>query len=71
MNITMMLDGVSVDVEYVVAKCDNSNGVGGPTTYEVDIKDVEVGGVDIMHLLREDLLIRIDEHLIDLECENE
>jgi hypothetical protein len=69
MNITMKLEGVSVDVEYDIESCPNSNGVGGGTTYEVDIHDVEVGGVDIMHLLREDLLIRIDEHLIDLECE--
>jgi hypothetical protein len=70
MNITMMLEGVSVDVQYDIESCTNSNGVGGPTTYEVDIHDVEVGGVDIMHLLREDLLIRIDEHLIELEeCE--
>lgn len=65
----MQLEGVSVDVEYDIESCPNSNGVGGDTTYEVDIKDVEVGGVDIMHLLREDLLIRIDEHLIDLEGE--
>jgi hypothetical protein len=65
----MMLETVQVDVEYVVTKCDNSNGVGGGTTYEVDIHDVEVGGVDIMHLLREDLLMRIDEHLIELESE--
>jgi hypothetical protein len=69
MNITMMLEGVSIDVEYVVTKCDNSNGVGGGTTYEVDIHDVEVGGVNIMPLMREDLLMRIDEHVINLECE--
>jgi hypothetical protein len=65
----MMIETVQVDVEYEVTKCDHSNGVGGGTTYEVDIHDVEVGGVDIMHLLREDLLIRIDEYLIDLELE--
>jgi hypothetical protein len=69
MNITMMLETVQVDVEYEVTKCDNSNGVGGGTTYEVDIHDVEVGGVNIMPLMREDLLMRIDEYLIDLELE--
>jgi hypothetical protein len=69
MNITMMLETVQVDVEYEVTKCDNSNGVGGGTTYEVDIHDVEVGGVNIMPLMREDLLMRIDEHLIELESE--
>jgi hypothetical protein len=69
MNITMMLEGVSIDVEYVVTKCDNSNGVGGGATYEVDIHDVEVGGVNIMPLMREDLLMRIDEYLIELESE--
>jgi hypothetical protein len=69
MNITMMLETVQVDVEYVVTKCDNSNGVGGGTTYEVDIHDVEVGGVNIMPLIREDMLMRIDEYLIDLELE--
>jgi hypothetical protein len=69
MNITMMLETVQVDVEYVVTKCDNSNGVGGGTTYEVDIHDVEVGGVNIMPLLSEDMLMRIDEYLIDLELE--
>jgi hypothetical protein len=51
MNITMMLETVQVDVEYEVTKCDNSNGVGGGATYEVDIHDVEVGGVNIMPLL--------------------
>jgi hypothetical protein len=69
MNITMLLEGVSLDVEYVVTKCDNSNGVGGGTTYEVDIHDVEVGGVNIMPLLSEDMLMRIDEYLIELESE--
>jgi hypothetical protein len=69
MNITMMLETVQVDVEYEVTKCDNSNGVGGGTTYEVDIHDVEVGGVNIMPLMREDLLMQIDEHLIELESE--
>jgi hypothetical protein len=69
MNITMLLEGVSIDVEYVVTKCDNSNGVGGGTTYEVDIHDVEVGGVNIMPLLSEDMLMRIDEYLIELESE--
>jgi hypothetical protein len=68
-NITMMLETVQVDVEYVVTKCDNSNGVGGGTTYEVDIHDVEVGGVNIMPLLSEDMLMRIDEYLIKLESE--
>jgi hypothetical protein len=66
MNITMMLEGVSVDVEYEVTKCDNSNGVGGDTTYEVDIKDVEVHGVNIMPFLSEDMLMRIDEHIIEV-----
>jgi hypothetical protein len=65
MNITMMLETVQVDVEYVVTKCDNSNGVGGETTYEVDIHDVEVGGVNIMPLMREDLLMQIDEQIIE------
>jgi hypothetical protein len=69
MNITMMLETVQVDVEYDIISCDNSNGVGGGTTYEVDIHDVEVGGVNIMPLMREDLLMRIDEHLIELESE--
>lgn len=69
-SIYMKLEGVEVSVTYTIESCPNSNGVGGGTTYEVDIKDVEVGGVDIMHLLREDLLLRIDEHLIELEeCE--
>jgi hypothetical protein len=68
-NITMMLETVQVDVEYEVTKCDHSNGVGGGTTYEVDIHDIEVGGVNIMPLIREDLLMRIDEHLIELESE--
>lgn len=68
-SIYMQLEGVEVSVTYTIDSCPNSNGVGGPTTYEVDIQDVEVGGVDIMHLLREDLLMRIDEHLIDLESE--
>ena len=58
-----------MDVEYVITKCDNSNGVGGGTTYEVDIHDVEAGGVDIKPLMREDLLMQIDEHLIELESE--
>jgi hypothetical protein len=71
MNITMMLEGVSIDVEYEITTCDNSNGVGGGATYEVDIHDVEVGGVNIMPLMREDLLMRIDEHLIELEEEND
>jgi hypothetical protein len=65
MNITMMLETVQVDVEYEVTKCDNSNGVGGGTTYEVDIHDVEVGGVNIMPLLSEDMLMQIDEQIIE------
>jgi hypothetical protein len=65
MNITMMLEGVSIDVEYEITKCDNSNGVGGGTTYEVDIHDIEVGGVNIMPLIREDLLMQIDEQIIE------
>jgi hypothetical protein len=65
MNITMMLETVQVDVEYEVTKCDNSNGVGGDATYEVDIHDVEVGGVNIMPLLSEDMLMRIDEQIIE------
>jgi hypothetical protein len=69
MNITMMLETVQVDVEYDIISCDNSNGVGGGTTYEVDIHDVEVGGVNIMPLMREDLLMQIDEHIIELESE--
>jgi hypothetical protein len=69
-NITMQLEGVSLDVEYESEICKNSNGVGGPATCEVDLIDVEIGGCNVMHLLDESILVRIEQHIVKDELEN-
>jgi len=70
-SITMMLENVQVDVYYTSTICTNSNGVGGGDTCEVDIDSIDVGGVDVLEIMDENLVQRVIDHIVKMETSNE